>query len=265
MRAAHALQDSVITDFVRGALDGLRGASFLAARPRHWKWIVAPALAAAALLVAIVVTLSRLLEAPTAWLADLLPVSWAQGVLHVVAVLVLLVLSYSVFLSVAMLIAAPFAEMLSESIEEELTGVPGPPFRLFGFLWDLLVGLIHGLRRVVLYLVTMGFLLLLSVVIPGIGAIASLVLGGLATARFASYDAYDSVWARRRLRYRDKMTALRADRWRTLGLGALVATLMLVPFVNLVALSIGAAGATLSTLERERRFAGQAAASRTLR
>jgi len=102
------------------------------------------------------------------------------------------------------------------------------------------------------YLVVMGGLLVLGVVVPVIGTIVATGGGALATARFASYDAYDAIWSRRHWRYRAKIEYLRMNRWRTLGLGAVIALLLVVPGLNLIALSIGATAATLRIVELER-------------
>ena len=182
----------------------------------------------------------------------LIPVHWAGSVLKIIAGIALAFASIAIFISFAALIAGPFNEMLSESIEEHLTGVPGPRFRLSRFVVDLVVGIVHTLRRVLVYLVVMGGLLVLGVVVPVIGTIVATAGGALATARFASYDAYDAIWSRRHWRYRAKIEYLRMNRWRTLGLGAVIALLLVVPGLNLIALSIGATAATLRIVELER-------------
>lgn len=250
-----------MSDVVRGALDAMRGARFLAARPRLWGWIAAPAVVSLALLIAIVAGAVTIVGPWIAGLVAFLPGAWAETVVNVALSIVLAVLSLTVFLSVAALIAAPFNEMLSERVEEELTGRPGERFRFSRFLRDVVVGVVHAARRVIVYLLLIAAIFVVSFVIPGIGALIATALGAIVTARFASYDAYDAVWARRRWRYREKIAYLRAQRWRTLGLGAAVAALVLVPGLNLVALSIGATGATLAFLDGER-ASGEAAVAR---
>ena len=211
--------------------------------------MLAPAVAAAILLI---LAVTWLWSALRNLIHHVIPVYWAGSVLEIIAVLALAFASISICISVAALIAGPFNEMLSESIEEHLTGVPGPRLRLGRFVVDLVVGIAHTLRRVLVYLVVMGALLVLGVVVPVVGTIVTTVGGAIATARFASYDAYDAIWARRRWRYRAKIEYLRINRWRTLGLGAVVAALLLVPGLNLIGLSIGAAAATLRVVELER-------------
>lgn len=242
----------MIGDSVRGVYDGLRGAAYLARHPRLWGWIVAPMLIAALILAATIGSILGLLGAPIASIAAVVPGSWADNVLELVAGVLLAIASFSIFISVAALIAAPFNEELSEAIEERETGVPGPRFRIGRFLVDLVVGMIHAARRVFVYLVVMAGLLLLGLVVPVIGTTAATVLGAIATARFASYDAFDAVWARRRWKYRAKVDYLRANRWRTLGMGGIVALPLVVPGLNLIALAIGATAATLRVIEQDR-------------
>jgi uncharacterized protein involved in cysteine biosynthesis len=105
-------------------------------------------------------------------------------------------------------------------------------------------------------------LLILGVAVPVVGTVLAAVLGAIATARFASYDAFDAIWARRRYRYRAKIAYLREHRWRTFGLGAVVGLVLVVPGLNVVGLSIGATAATLRVIDQERgKSAGKSAAN----
>jgi CysZ protein len=232
----------MVGEFVRGVLDALHGALYLVTHPRLWKFVLAPLAVAAILLVVVIGSSISLLDRPITALATYLPGTWGDDVLRVLAGVVLTIAGAVMFVSVAALIAGPFNEMLSESIEERETGLGSPPGT---FLRDLVVGLVHSLRRVAVYLVVMTLLLVIGVAVPVVGTMIAMVLGAIATARFASYDAYDAVWSRRRLRYREKMQAMRDDRWRTLGLGAATATLVVVPGLSIIGLAIGATGATL--------------------
>jgi uncharacterized protein involved in cysteine biosynthesis len=239
------LHRGVLGDLLRGVFDALRGALYLITHPRLWKFVLAPLVAAVVLLAAVIGSGVSLLHRPIEALAAHLPGSWADDVLQLLAGVILVIGSVVIFVSVASLVAGPFNEMLSESIEEHETGVASPPFRLTTFLRDLVVGIAHAVRRVAVYLVVMIALLVVGVAVPVVGTVIATVLGAIATARFASYDAYDAVWSRRRLRYREKMAAMREDRWRTLGLGATTAVLLVVPGLNIIGLAIGATGATL--------------------
>ena len=253
----------MIGQLVLGLYDGLRGAAYLARHPRLWVWVIAPAILAAIILIMVVGSVLGMLSGPIAALAAYLPGSWADNVLKLIAGVVLAIASISIFVSLAALIAAPFNEELSESIEEQETGVPGPKFRLVRFLIDLVVGIAHAVRRVTVYVIVMGTLLVVGVVVPVIGTAIATVLGAIATARFASYDGFDAVWARRRWRYRQKTAYLREHRWRTLGMGAVVAAVVVIPVpgLSVVGLAIGATAATLRTIDQDRTKSSAAAAN----
>lgn len=253
----------VIGQLARGVRDAFAGARFVLARPRLWKFVLAPALVTLAIVAGIVAGGVAVLGAPVAALVAILPGDWAESVVKVLLGVLLAIASFSLFFGIAAMIAAPFNEMLSEAIEEELTGATGERFAVLGFVRDIVVGIAHAARRVIVYLFVMLALLALGVLIPVIGTLAAAILGAIATARFASYDAYDAVWSRRRLAYRSKVEALREARWRSLGLGACIAAGAIVPGVNLFVLSVGAAGATLAALENRAPLpAARAAASR---
>lgn len=242
----------MLADFLRGVFDALRGAAYLVTHPRTWKFVIAPAIVAVILLVVAIGSVLTLSSGPIAALAAYLPGSWGDNVLQLLAGVALAIASVVIFVSVASMIAGPFNEMLSESIEEHETGVGSPPFKLGAFLRDLVVGLIHAARRVAVYLVVMIVLLVIGIAVPVVGSVIAMVLGAIATARFASYDAYDAVWSRHRLSYRDKVGYMRNDRWRTLGLGAATSVLLIVPGLNVVGLAIGATGATLRRVAEHR-------------
>ena len=211
-------------------------------------WVILPAILIGLVLV---FTIGAILAVASPWIAAItsfIPGQWAERLIEIVAAIILAIASLSIVLSLAALIAGPFNEMLSEAIEERITGVPGAKFKLGHFLYDALIGAIHALRRITVYLFLMALLLLTGLIVPVIGTALAAIGGAILTARFASYDAYDAVYARRRMRYKAKMAALNANLSRSMGLGAVVSALLLVPGLNLLALSIGAAGATLASI-----------------
>jgi CysZ protein len=225
--------------------DALRGASHLTRHPRLWIWVALPAVIIAILLIVLIGAVVTWLSPFIASITHYLPGHWAAGVVKVLLGILLAIASFSVVFSLASLIAGPFNELLSEAIEEQLTGQPGPKFRLLEFLHDVAIGAIHALRRIFVYLLTMGALLVIGLVVPVVGTAIAMIGSWLATARFASYDAYDAVFSRRRMRYRAKLQYLNHNVWRTMGLGGAMALVSIVPVLNLLALSVGAAGATL--------------------
>jgi len=235
-------------DFTRGTGDLSRGLAAIRACPGAWKWLVAPALVTLLLIAAAIAGIAHVTDPLVRWVTDHLPsfLAGAAGALvEIILVAVLGLGALLIFTAVAGAIAGPFNERLSERIEAHLTGRPVPAFSLPGFLHELSLGIVHGIRRVIVAL--LGAIVVFAIgLVPVVGTIAALVLGFWFVARGAAYDCYDAVLARRAMAYRDKLAYLERHRARTLGLGATVAALLLVPGVNLVALGLGAAGATVA-------------------
>jgi CysZ protein len=243
-----ACAEGSVAEFFKGAADVFRGAGVVMRHRALWPWVAAPAIVALFLLIAIIAGLQVAVHYGTAWVLGLLPESWAILKLPVeVSFFVLFLFAgYFVFVATAALIAAPFNEMLSEAVERETLGLPPSPFSFWRFLRDLLLGVLHALRRAVIYLASMIGLFLIGSLVPIGGPMLALCLGFVVTARFAAYDGYDAVFARLGWRYQQKTEYLGQNRLRTLGLGATVSVLFLVPLLNLLALSWAAAGATLA-------------------
>ncbi len=240
-------------DVGRGLGDVGKAIDFLKSRPRLWKWLVMPAIATLLVLAGVVVGVITLTDPLVVWVAQHVP-SWLETIvswiLRIVVVLGVGIAAMVVFVSVAGMIAGPFNELLSEAVEEELMGTTGPPFALGAFVKDALVGIAHALRRLALSLVWLVLLFALGFV-PVVGTIAAFAIGLYVAAAGCAYDSYDAVLARRRMTYAQKQAYLATHRGRSMGLGGAIAGLLLVPFVNLVALGLGATAATLAVHELE--------------
>lgn len=230
-----------------------RGLAALARRPRLWIWVAAPAAIAVALLVGITWLGLSIIDTPVDRLVAPLPdlvAGLVAGVLDLLLIAVVAVAGYVVFFSLASLIAAPFNEVISESLEAELTGAESPRFAPLVFARDLVVGVVHGTRRAGVYVGGVLVVVALGLLIPVAGPLVAVAVSAYLTARAAAWDAMDAVFARKGASYGDKRDVLRRHPGRWLGLGAAIALLMLVPGLNLVALSGGAAGATLLCHDR---------------
>jgi CysZ protein len=231
-----------------GVRDVGRGLAVLKAHRSLWKWLIAPAIISLLLLIAAVVGILHVVDPLVGWLSAHLP-SWlasAAGTLLRLLVLALLgIAALFVFTTVAGMIAGPFNELLSEHVEAVLTGRPAPPFSLREFIRGAILGIVHGIRRLVATLIGVVLVFALGFV-PVVGTIAAVLIGAWLAASAASYDCYDAVLSRRAMAYRDKLAYLAHHRGRTLGLGLAVAGMLLVPGLNLIALGIGAAGATVA-------------------
>jgi CysZ protein len=241
-----------MSELGRGVDDVSRGFRFLNKHPRLWAWVIAPALITLVLMIAAIIGLAQLIDPivvwMTGWLPDMLE-DLVRGLLWLLVVIALGAGALVIFVAVVGVVAGPFNEMLSEAVEARLTGKPGPKFSLRAFVQGVVVGLGHAARR--LFVAFLGFFLLLVLqFVPIIGTIAAAVIGFWLASRAAAYDCYDAVLSRREFSYAAKLDYLAKYRARTFGLGATVTALLLVPGVNLLALGLGAAGATIAAHER---------------
>jgi CysZ protein len=237
-----------MSELTTGLRDVGRGFDFVKKHPSLWKWIVAPSLVTLLLLVGAVIGVAALTEPLVTWVTSRLPSfldAVAGVILTIIVVIGLSLVALLVFVSVAGMIAGPFNELLSEAVEERLTGKPAAPFSVAAFLRGAVRGILHGLRRIATAIIGVLLVVVLGLV-PVIGQIAAFVVGLWLAGRGAAYDAFDAVLARRELSYADKLAFLARHRSRTLGLGLAIAGMLLVPVLNVVVLGIGAVAATLA-------------------
>lgn len=244
----------------QGAGAFLRGLSLLANRPRWTLLVLAPSL------------LTALLYLPLVGagfhggrqLREMLVSSDAEGGLASAArtvidaglfVLVIVVAGLS-FIGVCSLVAAPFADLLSERVERLLLGNSPAAGGTGRWLAGVLRSLGHGCVRVcvLIALVVAATPLLL---VPAVGQVAFTLWWTWISIRFLAWDALEPSMARRGLPFRDKRALLRTHRARTSAYGACVFLLSLVPLAGLVALPLSALGGTvlyleLAALERDR-------------
>ena len=237
-----------------GARDVGRGLGVLRAHPVLWRWVVAPAVITAGLIGALVAGIVHLVAPVSAWAVAHLPVVLghvAGALLTGVVVVALAAGALLIFVPLAGMIAGPFNERLSEHVEAALTGAPVAASSLAGFVHGLALSAWHGARRLVAAVV--GVILVFAVgFVPVIGPVAAAGAAGWFAATGAAYDCYDAVLARRAMSYGDKLAYLARHRRRTVGLGGVVAAMLFVPGLNLVALGLGAAGATVAAVAAER-------------
>lgn len=237
---------------VQGALLPLRAAWLLARQPGLWRFAVLP------LLVNIVVY-CLILAAALAWLWKWDPelsaqdgagwVSWLTETIGtslpvakwLIAVPLLLLLSYVSFVAVGTVIASPLNDMLSERVERVLCQPQADvslPLRLtvpaaMASVWDSFTWLV---RQAVVSAAVLPLLL-----IPAVGMLPLL----LTNAYYTGAEYLDVGMARNGLRRRHKTPVLAECRWQVVGLGAVMQLLFLIPFLGLLVLPLGVTAGTL--------------------
>jgi len=145
------------------------------------------------------------------------------------------------FTSVALIIASPFNALLAEKAEELITGQRVDAQEGLGAaLLAIPRGVLREITKLLYYLPMALFVLLLSF-IPGVGAIAWLLLG----AWMMSIQFVDYPMDNHRMSFADVKAAVRSRRLSSMGFGGLVALCTSVPLVNFFVVPAAVVGATL--------------------
>lgn len=238
-----------------GPLGGLsapvRGLGFIARHSRLWPLAIAPFLINLALFALFFwFSYSRFSQ----WLDALLPTGegWWWLVLYyflaVLAVLLLLVVQVYLFAVVGSVVAAPFLELLTQRAEELATPGQAPAWESRGIFSEILRVAGQALKKLILYVLVMGLLLLVNL-LPGLGAALYAGLAFVATCYFLALEFLDYPLDRRGLSLTAKMGYVRRLGLRGLSFGAAVFGLGLTPVVNLALLPLAAVGGTLLYLD----------------
>lgn len=242
----------MVHDLLEGFFLPLRGARLLWGCPKARRQALYPLLAN--LLVYVLMIGLGL------WLIhrfDVQPVSWdfwwglgsalASAVNYLLPVIkwlilmpLLLAVCYFSFTFVGMLIASPFNDLLSETLEKELTGREPAATDWKGMLRSMTVSLISTLR-IVCKQGLCALCCLPLLLIPVLGAALMFVV----MAYFAGLGFLDIGMARNGLPYRHKMSGAQNERWRLIGLGAGMQLLLLIPLAGLLVLPLGVSAGTL--------------------
>jgi len=151
-----------------------------------------------------------------------------------------------------LLLTSPFHALLSERVEELVTGEPIPSSDSFGrVLLEVPRAFLREVRKLLTYLpVALGMLLL--TIIPVLNAFAPLgwfLLG----AWMMSLQFIDYPMDNHRLPFRDVREACAAKRASTIGFGGTVAFFTGIPLVNLIVIPAAVIGATLLWCDELRR------------
>jgi CysZ protein len=189
--------------------------------------------------------LSRL----TTWFAD----DWSEGPRTAIRIAagvglvgVALLLWAVSFTAVTLLIGDPFYERIAEAVEASLGGVPGA----IKLTWYQELG--RGIRdslRLLLLSSVIGVPLFLCGFIPVVGQTVVPVVGALVGGWFLALELVGVAFARRGLRMRDRIRALRTKRWTAVGFGACVFLSFLIPLGAVFVMPAAVAGGTLLARE----------------
>jgi CysZ protein len=142
------------------------------------------------------------------------------------------------------LIATPFNDRLSEHVETSVLGPYEEPFSWRVLVTDLLISVTHSVVSLTIWITVMVFSFVLNL-IPGIGSVASFVIGTVATAMFLSREAADGCMSRRRMSFGHKFRVVMQHSSLFFGFGVVASCMLWIPFLNFLLLPMAVAGGTL--------------------
>ncbi|MDG2046025.1 MAG: sulfate transporter CysZ [Halioglobus sp.] len=158
----------------------------------------------------------------------------------IVGITVSLISGY-IFTSVALIIASPFNALLAEKAEELITGHPVKSLEGLGAAFLAMPrSVVRELRKLFYYL-PMAILVLVISFIPGLGAVAWLLLG----AWMMSIQFLDYPMDNHQLSFAQVKAAARSRRLTSMGFGGLIALCASIPLVNFIVVPAAVVGATL--------------------
>ena len=226
---------------VSGAAYLLQGVRLIG-RPGLRRFVIAP-------LLVNVVVFSAGIAAGVAWFEGFVAalearipswLQWLDWILWPLFILLLLAVVFYGFALVANLIAAPFNSLLAEQTERLLTGrSPNQEASLSRLLKDLVPTLIDELKKI-LYALVLAIPFLFLLFVPLVGPI----LWFLYTAWILALQYSDYPLGNHGLKLKAMRRRLKERRLLSLGFGAAVAGMGMVPVLNFIVMPAAVAGAT---------------------
>lgn len=235
--------------FLQGIRYALRGIRLVAGQPGLWSLIIAPVV----ILLGVFFGTSFFAWQAIGWGMNLLwhpgpHTNWlATGAWVAFGLVVKLMVIGATGLLLyftAGLIATPFNDRLSETVETMVLGPYEEPFDWRVALGDLGNSLAHTALSLSIWATVMTVAFFLNL-IPGIGSVFSFVLGAGATAVFIGRESMDGCMSRRRMSYGHKYRVVLAHFPMVFGFGLVVSALLWIPFLNFVLLPMAVAGGSL--------------------
>lgn len=235
-------------EFGAGVADLGRGFAVWGTSPRLMLLGAVPAAIVGAAFAVLVVVLLAALPAITAALtpfADGWDPSLRDALRLLAGVAVLLLAGVAlvlVFTAVVLTVGDPFYERISRAVEVRLGDAP--PELDEPALAGMLRAAGEGLRLAAAGLLV-ALLAFAAGFVPVVGAALAVLVGLVLGGRLLVLELTGTPFAARGLRLRDRRRAVRRHRMRTLGFGAVVSALFLVPFAPVVLMPAAVAGAAV--------------------
>ena len=156
-------------------------------------------------------------------------IEFIHTALMLVSLVILLLVSYLLFVILGGLVTAPFNEEISQRVEEIVT--KGAVKHDTGFREDAYISITGEMKKLVFYFFFL-FLIFLLNFIPLIGNIFSAVIGAVFSFFYNSLDFLDYPMTRKKMKFRQKLKITGSGKMVTYGFGCAAFLLMFLPVVN---------------------------------
>lgn len=183
-----------------------------------------------------------------AWLMSFVPafLDFLEWLIWLVLVLLAAIGVFFLFTPVANIIGAPFNALMSEKIEELLTGKPAASDLSF---WQIAVDSIGSQLRKLVYIMLWALGLFLFSLIPVVNLVAP-AMWFIFGSWLLSLEYLDYPMGNHDLTFSEQKRRLAQRRGLAMGFGGAVMVMTSIPIVNFFAMPVAVAGATLLWVEQ---------------
>ncbi|OBW91626.1 sulfate transport protein CysZ [Gallibacterium genomosp. 3] len=187
----------------------------------------------------------------TDWIISFVPdwLSWLHYLLTTLAVVMILLVYYFIFMTLAGFIAAPFNGLLAEKVELLLSGKTADSGGIFDFVKDLPRMFKREWQKLWYSLPRMVILFLLGF-IPVLGQTLIPVMLFLFTAWLQAIQYCDYPFDNHKISFPIMQQQLAQRRLLNLTFGALVASCTFIPLLNFIVMPVAVCGATAMWVEK---------------
>jgi len=235
------------TDFAAGFLFLFRGLGYLVTHSKLWPYAALP------LIINLVIVsglgiLALVLFPEARSLLWTKPLAWYLLILwycmNFILVALTIFILFLAFIILSGIIAGPFNGKLARYTRETLTGRKLDPAG--GFYVDVLITLVNEIKKFV-YFTGLQIAILFLNLIPVVGNVAYVILGGYLTFNFLAYAFLEysiesESWV---ISMKQRRTYIRSRRWAVLGFGAASSLIFLLPFINILLAPVAVVGGAM--------------------
>lgn len=191
----------------------------------------------------------------TEWLVNLMPswLDWLSVLILPLGILLLLVLFYFTFTTLANFIAAPFNGLLAEKVEQQLTGETLLDSNIADVLKDVPRMLKREWQKMCYSLPRLIALFLLGF-LPLVGQTVVPILAFVFSAWLLAIQYCDYPFDNHKISFQRMRNALGQRRVLNFTFGTLVSLFTMLPFVNLLIMPVAVCGATAMWVNEYRNF-----------